>query len=1468
MVNSTPGIGVARRATVLICGQRREHRGQGLLLTLADETVVLTCHHVIAPIIESGILVQIPGDDGRLGEPRKATLDLKRSKPTKDAVVLLLEDYDATSSPLLHALNPATYAALTPAIGLTHLQPNNFSAKIGPSTHLVIKAPVIPSGFLEYQIPTAFRLVESTDARQGISGGVILCEGGVLGLVHFARGESVDTARECFLVPLSTWAEDWPELAVRIQPLVLSDIGLADRTDSQLALVVVPFQAPPLPTHYVERSSEVKAVMEQLFDTSQQESGVLVVSAVHGLAGIGKTALAAAIAHNPQTRSRFKDGVLWTVLGQEPDILPNLVEWIRALGDKDYRPTTISAAASYLRTLLYQKASLLVIDDVWQAEQAHPFLAGGIKCRAIITTRRAQVADDLGANLADLDVMSPEDALSLLKKRVQGGRKLQSVTNFDEAEAKSLARETGYLPLALEIMGALIARGYPWVEARRLLNLEATHKIGTGREHHAQIKLEASLQVSLKILRAEDPKAWECFVWLGVLPDDALLNPAMAATLWDVSEDTARQILISLADDAIIQRSFSYFMIHDLMHDLARRLLISPAPNGFGITTNAAHGLLLSRYASHIDAGEWHRLPNDSYIHSHLLWHLEKSGESESIHHLLSQSNADGRNAWFVARDQLGQSAGYLDDIRTGFRLNNDDDNFSIARQCQYGLVTASLHDLAESVSSDVLLLLVQRGIWSAEKALDHISRLSRTRRRGESLRALFRALTESPNADAIKSESARAGLINNILRETRNLVKRRPETSLWGAQMLAELAGHFEGDQQTELVQEAVLLVDDDFDLLVRLAKDVPANHRDAVLEIACQRGDQIADWETRIKSLAYLITSFPSHSWRLHWSATLRSWTEDLMKWEVSGAGDDSLAPSESPEPQTRAEQTQSMALIVYEGDFTPPPVKTKPHIEVIKYIAENRIERDWLKELVQQMPDGPDKTILEALLQESEPAKQETEPTEIDLHQQFFAAVSSRRLYPDDKTAIEVISQLSPPRLDYARTLLVDCNWPSTEYRGEVATRVAQFLTPEESSAIARELVANGRTSVGVRCLMAMTEEEPGRSKLINSVVTDLKTLGTFNDQEMAMRAIARTCPGEIVRKALVEYQHIDDLPEQAALIFGLTPSLKGEIPTELFERLADKTLTGKQIATLTRMVSKLSSALKEGVLAEFIMEASRLSSEWWIVEALTLTILRINEKDLLNTTLEAVKNITLPDLRSRIVGRLMLRYVRLGYMKEAFAAVDVAVPTDRPSILADLAEELAKDDLLAEAEKVSATINDREERSKAYANVALYTAARGNLEKAHALASLATSDHWNNWINMQLRTLNGIDKMPLLPESFRPAPPPEMIDGEGIKFGPICELLNDMLQEENEFPGLPNILSKAEAREADGTTTAVRQFWREKGPEGKTYLEIICERPRSRFLKELQRLQPLLNASLTREEAKELIWTVQTVSSWWP
>ncbi|NEQ18166.1 MAG: hypothetical protein F6K44_32620, partial [Moorea sp. SIO3E2] len=172
-----------------------------------------------------------------------------------------------------------------------------------------------------------------------------------------------------------------------------------------------PNQAPPLPPYYVERPEVSEQLKQKLLSQETARAGTLVVSAIYGLGGIGKSTLAAALAHDEEVQSHFTDGIFWATLGQEPDILSFLSTWIQALRDYDFKPINIDSASLQLRTLLSDKKALLVVDDVWHPDHVDPFRVAGDGCRVLVTTREAPVN---GAIRYDLDVMTLNQSLELL----------------------------------------------------------------------------------------------------------------------------------------------------------------------------------------------------------------------------------------------------------------------------------------------------------------------------------------------------------------------------------------------------------------------------------------------------------------------------------------------------------------------------------------------------------------------------------------------------------------------------------------------------------------------------------------------------------------------------------------------------------------------------------------------------------------------------------------------------------------------------------------------------------------------------------------------------------------------------------------------------------------------------------------------------------------------------------------------
>lgn len=515
----------------------------------------------------------------------------------------------------------------------------------------------------------------------------------------------------------------------------------------------IPFQAPPLPAHFVPRPEVSDTLKTRLLADEPTDPGVLVISAIHGLGGIGKSTIAAALAYDRDVQERFADGVLWVTLGQQPDLLSLLRGWIQALGGNHFRLTTVEMTTSYLRTLLQGKRSLLVVDDAWQIDHVTPFLAGGSSCHSLITTRERLVVKGVGAAAYAMDTMTSEQAVTLL-----GARLRRALLEDERVAASELARVVGHHPLALELAAMQLGDDISWNELladldREIARLESLESPGTDELVDEKITKRLSLRASFNLsLQRLKPELHHAFAWLGVLREDALITQAMATTLWGLEDErTAREWLRVLYDKALILsatpirvsgRELSAYRLHDLMHDAARDVLTRSKPNGLEVALAQAHSKLLEHYRFKARDGLWHTLTEDGYIHGHLTWHMEKAGKEDEIHALLREETKEGKNGWYETRRRLGQLVGYLEDVERAWLASKLSGIAEIDVQLLYALVCSSVVARAENIEPPLMRSLSKQ-ILSANQALSYARSMSDPARRFDALLAIVPSLDE-----------------------------------------------------------------------------------------------------------------------------------------------------------------------------------------------------------------------------------------------------------------------------------------------------------------------------------------------------------------------------------------------------------------------------------------------------------------------------------------------------------------------------------------------------------------------------------------------------------------------------------------------------------------------------------------------------------------------------------------------------
>lgn len=517
---------------------------------------------------------------------------------------------------------------------------------------------------------------------------------------------------------------------------------------------IAPFQPPGLPNYFVDRPEYTEVIKGRLLNTQTSHVG-LVVSAFHGQGGIGKTTLASFLAHNNEIRNHFSDGVLWVTLGQEPKILSLLHGWIRYLDILELLPNSEEDASLALRRLLQEKSMFIVIDDAWRAEDVRFFQVGGSKCQTLITTRDSLIATVTGATLYELDILDEEQSLKLLVNFL-----CREISEDEKEKAKILAKEVSYLPQALELVAVQLKDGLPWNELIRDLNrevgrLKALEMPGVDELDEAskrKLSLDASISLSLRSLPTEKIRF---FVWLGILPEDVIINSDMAATLWGTSQRKAFDNLRYLKQKALLlsnqskYNGFSTYRIHDLILDKARDLITNQAETetesflpSLGLGLQEAHAAVLNSYRKKTQNYLWHTLKDDGYIHNHLTWHMEKAGWVKEIHTLLSEDNFKGKNGWYEVLECLGKSAIFIEDISRARKLVEKESEsqikvnevaYSIGLEVRYGLLNTSINSLSANIPAILLNELLKSNIWTSAKVLmyaqrepDHLTKLKK----------------------------------------------------------------------------------------------------------------------------------------------------------------------------------------------------------------------------------------------------------------------------------------------------------------------------------------------------------------------------------------------------------------------------------------------------------------------------------------------------------------------------------------------------------------------------------------------------------------------------------------------------------------------------------------------------------------------------------------------------------------------
>jgi tetratricopeptide (TPR) repeat protein/transcriptional regulator with XRE-family HTH domain len=343
----------------------------------------------------------------------------------------------------------------------------------------------------------------------------------------------------------------------------------AETGRSQDSGSAVPRQLPAAVGDFTGRAAELAALTRILDTAGSGAPGTVVISAIGGTAGVGKTALAIHWAH--QVAHRFADGQLHVNLrGFDPSGTPATpAEAIRGfLGTlgvpPDAMPAATDAQATLYRGLLSARKMLIVLDNARDEQQVRPLLAAGPGSLVVITSRNqlAGLAAADGARLLTLDVLTPAEAVRMLTARIGTGRA--------SAEPAAIAEIVGLcacLPLALAVAAARAAARPDFPLSALAAELRDTaSRLDALDSGDPAASVRSVFSWSYRQLA---PEAARMFRLLGLHPGSDISVPA-AASLAALSEPTARRLLRELARDCLItEHAPGRYACHDLLRAYA-----------------------------------------------------------------------------------------------------------------------------------------------------------------------------------------------------------------------------------------------------------------------------------------------------------------------------------------------------------------------------------------------------------------------------------------------------------------------------------------------------------------------------------------------------------------------------------------------------------------------------------------------------------------------------------------------------------------------------------------------------------------------------------------------------------------------------------------------------------------------------------------------------------------------------------
>lgn len=317
---------------------------------------------------------------------------------------------------------------------------------------------------------------------------------------------------------------------------------------------------------FTGRRAELVQLLTAVADVERSGRAVA-ISAIDGMAGVGKTAFAIHAAH--RLAPGFPDGQIFLDLrAHAPGLRP--LDPFDALGTllltvgvgAQAVPHDLDARMALWRDHLSGRRMLIVLDDAAGNDQIRPLLPGAPGCLVLITSRRRLSALEDVRPLT-LGTLPPADAAELLARLAE-----VSERTADSAAMAELVELAGRLPLAIGLLAGRLRSHPAWTVRHLAATLRASHdRLSEMRAEN--VAVEAAFELSYRDL---PPEHQRLFRRLGLHPGRDIDQAAAAALDGTEPEEAARRLDRLYDDHLVDEPAPGRYRLHDLIREYARTL--------------------------------------------------------------------------------------------------------------------------------------------------------------------------------------------------------------------------------------------------------------------------------------------------------------------------------------------------------------------------------------------------------------------------------------------------------------------------------------------------------------------------------------------------------------------------------------------------------------------------------------------------------------------------------------------------------------------------------------------------------------------------------------------------------------------------------------------------------------------------------------------------------------------------------